>query len=93
MEVSQAQFELGSAKDARVKAQAAVHAFDVEAVRKEAAPGLLVSTRAYARGVRALEELRFRRRGLAVSAAIILVLVAGLVLKIRQISRRRRERT
>jgi hypothetical protein len=89
MEVSQAQFELNGAKDALVKAQAAVHAFSMDAVKKEAEPGLSVSAKAYARGVRALDELRFRRQGLAVSAGIILALIGGLVLKIRDLDRRR----
>ena len=89
MEVSQAQFQLNGAKDALVKAQAAVHAFSMDAVKKEAEPGLSVSAKAYAHGVRALDELRFRRQGLAVSAGIILALIGGLVLKIRDLDRRR----
>jgi bacterioferritin-associated ferredoxin len=87
MEVSQAQFDLNGAKDALVKARAAVHAFTVAAVKKEAETGLAISAKAYARGVRALEELQFRRKGLAVSAVIILALIAGLVFKIRQLER------
>lgn len=89
MEVSQAQFDLNGAKDALVKARAAVHAFTIDAVKKETEPGLAISDKAYARGVRALDELRFRRRGLGVSLVIILAVIAGLVLKIRQVDRRR----
>ncbi|HEV8663185.1 MAG TPA: hypothetical protein VGT06_08615, partial [Candidatus Methylomirabilis sp.] len=88
MEVSQAQFELKGATDALVKARAAVHAFTVEAVKQEAEAGLAISAKAYARGVRALEELQFRRKGLAVSLGVILALIVGLVLKIRQVDRR-----
>jgi hypothetical protein len=88
MEVSQAQFELNGARDALVKAQAAVHAFTVEGVRKEAEPGFAVSAKAYGRGVRALDELQFRRKGLAVSVLIILAVIAGMVVKIRQLERR-----
>jgi hypothetical protein len=88
MEVSQAQFDLNGAQDALVKAQAAVHAFTVEAVRKETEPGLAVSAKAYARGVRALDELQFRRKGLAVSVVIILAVIGGLIVKIRQLDRR-----
>jgi predicted CXXCH cytochrome family protein len=87
MEVSQAQFELNGAQDALVKAQAAVHTFTPEAVKKEAEPGLAISAKAYARGVRALEELQFRRKGLAVSVLIILAVIGGLVVKIRQLER------
>jgi predicted CXXCH cytochrome family protein len=88
MEVSQARFELNGAMDALVKARAAVHAFQVEAVKAEAEGGLGVVAKAAARGQRALEELRFRRRGLAVSAVIIVALIVGLVLKIRQLEQR-----
>lgn len=87
MEVSQAQFDLNGARDAVVKARAAVHAFTVEAVKKEVESGLAIGRKAYARGVRALDELQFRRKGLGVSVVVILALIAGLVLKIRQIER------
>jgi predicted CXXCH cytochrome family protein len=79
MEVSQAQFDLNGAKDALVKARAAVHAFNVDAVKKEVEPGLTISAKAQARGLRALKELGFRR--------------AGLVLKIREVDRRRPDTT
>jgi hypothetical protein len=88
MEVSQAQFDLNGAREALVKARAAVHAFEVEAVKQEVEPGMGVSAKAHARGVRALDELGFRRKGLVVSVAIILALIGGLVLKIRQADRR-----
>jgi predicted CXXCH cytochrome family protein len=88
MEVSQAQFDLKGATDALVKARAAVHAFRVEAVKREVEAGVGISEKAFARGVRALEELQFRRQGLAVSVVIILALIVGLVLKIRQVDRR-----
>jgi predicted CXXCH cytochrome family protein len=88
MEVSQAQFDLNGAKDALVKARAAVHAFTVEAVKQDVEAGLAVSAKAYARGVRALDELGFRRKGLAVSLIVILAVIAGLVVKIRLLERR-----
>jgi hypothetical protein len=88
MEVSQAQFDLNGAKDSLVKARAAVHAFTVAAVKQDVEAGLAVSARAHTRGVRALDELGFRRKGLAVSLIVILAVIAGLVVKIRQIERR-----
>ncbi len=88
MEVSQAQFELKGATDALVKGRAAVHAFAVEGVMREVEVGRTISAKAYARGVRALEELQFRRKGLAVSVVIILALIVGLVFKIRQVDRK-----
>jgi hypothetical protein len=85
MEVSQAQFDLNGAKDALVKARAAVHAFNLDRVRKEVEPGLAITTKVSARGQRALEELGFRRKGLGVSLVIIVALIAGLILKLRQL--------
>ena len=88
MEVSQARFDLAAAADALVKARASVHAFVPDLVKKDAEVGLAVSDKAHARGIRALEELGFRRKGLAVSVVIILALVGGLLLKIREVDRR-----
>jgi len=87
MEVSQAQFELNEAMGALVKARTAVHTFDVEPVEKETEAGLAIAAKALDRAVQALEELQFRRKGLAVSVVIILALIGGLVAKIRQLDR------
>lgn len=87
MEVSQARFELEDVATALTSARASIHAFRVEPVLEEVEGGLEITDRAQARGMEALEEHGFRRRGLAASVAIILVLVAGLALKIRQIER------
>lgn len=89
MPVNQALFELNEGKTALVKARAAIHSFNVDLVKKEVAPGLAVSQKAYSRSIGALDELQFRRKGLAVSVLIILGVVVGLVLKIRQIEGRR----
>ena len=88
MEVSLPLFELREANTALIKSRAAIHGFDQTLLDKEIDPGLAVSEKAYARGVKALEELRYRREGLAISALIIFALVLGLVLKIRQIERK-----
>lgn len=88
MEVSQGQFELTGARQELVKARTAVHAFAVDGVKEAVAAGLAVTEKAHARGVRALGELAFRRKGLAVSVVIIIALIAGLVLKIREVDRR-----
>ncbi len=89
MEVSQGQFELSGAQTALIKARAAVHAFRLEPVEKEIGDGISISERAYIRGTRALEELQFRRFGLVVSVGIILILILALVLKIRQLERKK----
>jgi hypothetical protein len=90
MEVSQARLDLSGANDALVKARVAVHTAKLEAVKKEADSGLAIAGKAYARGLRALEDLKFRRQGLGVSLVIIVGLIVGLMLKIRQLDRQRR---
>ncbi len=85
MEVSQPRFDLGEATNALVKARAAVHTFSVDSVRAPVESGLEITTAARDRGLGALRELRTRRLGLSVSAAIILVLIVGLVFKIREV--------
>jgi predicted CXXCH cytochrome family protein len=85
MEVSQPLFDLNGAKTALIKARASIHGFNLDGVKAEVQPGLEISRKAYARGVKALDELQFRRKGLAVSALIIVALIVGLVLKIRRL--------
>ena len=85
MEVSQAQFDLNSATTALISARTAIHSFSVDAVSTEVDAGLEITAQAYERGERALADLQFRRMGLAVSVVIILMLIFGLVMKIRQL--------
>ena len=48
-------------------------------------PGLEVAQKAHQAGVQALDEVRFRRRGLVLSLVVIGVAVLALYLKVRQI--------
>jgi len=91
IEVSQALFELEDAKDALVRARTAIHTFRVEPVRTEIEGGLAITARGQERGEAALAEHRFRRVGLAGSTSLILILVFGLIAKIRNLERRHRE--
>jgi predicted CXXCH cytochrome family protein len=84
MEVSQAQVDLGGARNALIQARAAVHTFRVDSVSAYVDSGLGVADSAIGRGRKALGELRFRRAGLVISVGLILLLITGLVLKIRQ---------
>ena len=90
MEVSQPLFELNDAKTALIKSRAAIHGFDQAILDKEVALGLKVAEKAHSRALRALDELQFRRKGLVISALIIFALVVGLILKIRQMERKRK---
>ena len=85
MEVGEALFDLAEVSEALLKARTAVHAFRAEPVEKEIATGLAVTAAGRARGEEALYEHWYRRAGLALSAGVILLLVVGLILKIRQL--------
>lgn len=83
MEVSQALFELEDITNARTKARNAIHTLAVAPVREEAAAGFQIAQRAEDRGEEALEEHRFRRVGLGVSALIIVLLITALFLRVK----------
>lgn len=87
MEVSQAFFELEDVNNVQTRAHSAIHAFRVDPVREEVVAGLLITARAEQRAREALDEHRFRRVGLGLSSAIILLLIVGLLLKIRELER------
>lgn len=88
MPVAEAQFALTNATQSLVEARAAVHGNDVGAVEASVSEGLEIAGQAEARGIEALEELQFRRLGLAVSLAVILLVILGLLLLLRRIERR-----
>jgi predicted CXXCH cytochrome family protein len=88
MEVSQEKFELRGASDALLKTRATVHQFDPVPIKKLSEEGVQIANRMYEKGVKAMDDLRFRHRGLWVSVGIILIAIAGLVMKIREIDRR-----
>ncbi len=88
MEVSQPLFELNEAKTALIKARASIHGFNLDGVKAQVKPGLEISEKSHARGLRALDELQFRRKGLAVSVLIIIALIAGLLIKIRRLEQK-----
>jgi hypothetical protein len=66
MEVSGARFELNGAKDKLLNARAVVHSFSPDELSKALAPGMELAQKAQNAGEGALEELQFRRKGLAV---------------------------
>jgi len=89
MEVSRANFDLGRADDALVRARADVHLFRASAVREAAASGLTIAQSARKAGQKALEERDYRRRGLFVSLGLIGLAVVALLFKIRDVDRER----
>jgi predicted CXXCH cytochrome family protein len=88
MEVSQALFELEDLGNVRTRAHSAIHTFHVENVREEVAVGVALAARAEEAGYAALEEYTYRRVGLGTFAVIIVLLILGLTLKIREYEER-----
>ncbi len=85
MEVSRPKFELSEAKDSMTNARVLIHTFSVGEVEKVINPGLEIARKSQKAGERALSELGFRRKGLAVSLFFILFLAALVYLKIKKI--------
>ncbi len=89
MLVASAQFNLSRAEEALTKARADVHLFHPYAVQQTVAGGLTIARTARAEAVRSVRERDFRRKGLIVSLALIGLSIAALVLKIRDLDRRK----
>ena len=85
MEVSEALLRLNDGRERLVKARVAVHAFRGDAVATPVKEGLGIAAEAHRAGVEALKERDYRRLGLALSLIAILITIAALRLKIREI--------
>jgi hypothetical protein len=91
MDVGEVQFELkSSGTNAALDARALLHTFDPQQVVTRSQEARDVAAAALAAGQSALDELQFRRKGLAVSLVLIVLVLVGLYLKIREVDRRRR---
>ena len=89
LEVSQARFELEDATNAIVLARASTHSASEDSVRAQVEAGLAITSKAWESGKGAFRDLRIRRIGLAVSSLIIVILIAGIVMKIREFEGRK----
>lgn len=88
VQVRDALNEIDQAVDTQIELEVLVHSFDASEGSTFLAKqdeGLKHAEAALADGQRALNDLRFRRIGLAVSLIFIVLVLAGLALKIRQI--------
>ena len=88
VEMRKAQLDLSKAVDAQIALEVLVHSFDAgddsEFIRRQQ-QGLEHARRAWEAGVRGLDELAYRRRGLYVTLALIVLVLIGLGIKIRTI--------
>jgi hypothetical protein len=85
MEVSRPLYDLAEGRDHLVRARVEIHRFDPAQVRKLVDAGRSIAAAAEQSGQKALEELAYRRKGLAVSVVILLGMIVLLLLKIRQL--------
>lgn len=92
IEVSDEQLALREAATKMTLARTEMHAFDPTHVTPIIDDGMKIAAAVDAVGQKGVGELRFRRRGLAVSLGAILLFVVALGLKVRQIDRRDHER-
>jgi hypothetical protein len=87
MYVTDAEFELQDARQARIQAHTLVHAFSDTLVAAKVDSGLAIVATVAQTAHEKLEESSFRRYGLAISTLIISFLALMLFLKIRQIEK------
>jgi hypothetical protein len=85
VEVGEAQLALSEARDDLTKARVTIHGVQAEAVDQNIQAGLKVTQKTWQAGLGALAELRFRRKGLAISTAAILLVLIALALLIRKL--------
>jgi hypothetical protein len=86
MPVSTPLFELRSkGTTASVESRTLVHAFEPDRVEESARKGKEIARAALAAARGAMEEIEFRRRGLAVSLVLIAIVLLALFVKIRQL--------
>ena len=87
MEVSEALFELEDVNNVQTRAHSAIHSFHLAPVMEQVTAGLAITSAADERAAEAMDEHHFRRVGLGLSSLIILLLITGLLLKLREMER------
>jgi hypothetical protein len=90
VEVSDAEFELQDVNTLLVSAKNLTHGLDRAEVAKAVTDGEKSLAEVRLAGEKALDEARFRRRGLAVTTALLALFGVALALKIRHMNRARR---
>jgi hypothetical protein len=89
MEVSSARFQLSEGNDVLINARVLVHGFSESQMEEEIGTGMQIARKAYEMGQQAMQELQFRRKGLAASLLVILLALAAVRMKIRDIEQPR----
>jgi hypothetical protein len=89
MDADRAAYELTSAREALVRAHVQVHSFSEKAFADVIAEGMGVAGSVQSAAQALLDEYLYRRKGLAVAAAVLFVFAGLLLLKARRIEKRR----
>jgi hypothetical protein len=87
MAVGPDRFALKKAGDQLVESKVLAHGFDLGRFKEASTEGIKAAEAGLTAGHRAFAELRFRRKGLALSLIVIAAVIAGLAFKVRQIER------
>ena len=87
MEVSKPLYDLNEGRDRLILARVQIHQFDPASVQKVLDDGEKIAGTCRTSAAKALEDLSYRRKGFAVSAGIILIMIVLLLAKIRQLSK------
>ena len=85
MEVSDPELELVAANDSLTKARVSLHSFSEAGIEEDISNGTKTAKKTHEAAVAALQQRQYRRMGLLVSLATILLTVAALGFFIRQI--------
>jgi predicted CXXCH cytochrome family protein len=85
MEVSGPTYQLTEGRDRMIRARVEIHQFDTVSLQKTLAEGDRIAAACEQSGWKALSDLAYRRKGMAVSAVILLCMIGLLLLKIRQL--------
>jgi hypothetical protein len=88
MEVSKPLYDLSEGRDKLILARVDIHGFNADAVKKNLDEGEKIAAASLDSGRKALDDLAYRRKGFGISAAILLMMIGLLVVKIKQISNR-----
>ena len=86
VEVRAAQNDLDAAVDSQIELEVLVHGFDAKgAFADKQKEGVTHATAALNAGTKALDELSYRRKGLLAALGVIVLVLGGLVVKIREL--------
>ena len=88
MDTSDAEFALHEATTKLTQARTYVHSFSFSTMEPIAAEGVQDARQAETQGEHAIHEFHFRRQGLWITLAILLLLLGGLFLAVRELERR-----